>query len=85
MYYDDMIHFTPAGYDHMGESIAESLISILKTEDNGAAGLQPTTLSSVRPRNRKIVQGDDKDFDEEKNEPDSLRHGYIVVRRKDLD
>ncbi|CAK7232394.1 hypothetical protein SCUCBS95973_008245 [Sporothrix curviconia] len=84
-YYDDIVHFTFDGYNRMGELVAESLINILKNEDNTAAGPQPTTLSAVRPRKRKIFQGDDKDFDEEKSGPDNLQHGYIVVRRKDLD
>lgn len=84
-YFDDIVHFTPAGYDRMGELVAESLISILKAEDHAAAGPQPTTLSAVRPRKRKMFRDDDKDFDEEKGTPDELRRGYVVVRRKDLD
>ncbi|CAK7221560.1 hypothetical protein SBRCBS47491_004566 [Sporothrix bragantina] len=84
-YYDDIVHFTPEGYNRIGELVAESLINILKTEDNSAAGPQPTTLSTVRPRKRKMFDGDDKDFEEEKSGPENLQHGYIVVRRKDLD
>ncbi|CAK7227697.1 hypothetical protein SEUCBS140593_006663 [Sporothrix eucalyptigena] len=84
-YYDDIVHFTEAGYDRMGEVVAESLINILKAEESAAAGPQQTTLSVVRPRKRKMFRDDDKDFEEEKGTPDTLQRGYIVVRRKDLD
>ena len=84
-YWDDAVHFTPAGYDLMGEQIATALIGILKAEDNAAAGPQTTTLSAVRPRKRKIFPDDDKDFEEEQGRADELRRGYVVVRRKDLD
>lgn len=84
-YWDDTVHFTPDGYDLMGEHIAKALIGILKAEDNAAAGPETTTLSAVRPRKRKMFRDDDKDFEEEKGAADELRRGYVVVRRKDLD
>lgn len=84
-FWDDAVHFSPAGYDRMGELVADSLIGILKAEEHAAAGPEPTTLSTVRPRKRKMFRDDDVNFDEEKLGPDELRHGYIVVRRADLD
>lgn len=84
-FWDDAVHFSPAGYDRMGELVADSLINILKAEEHAAAGPEPTTLSTVRPRKRKMFRDDDVNFDEEKLGPDELRHGYIVVRRADLD
>ncbi|ERS96156.1 GDSL-like lipase/acylhydrolase [Sporothrix schenckii 1099-18] len=84
-YWDDAVHFSPDGYDRMGELVAESLIGILKAEESAAAGPEPTTLSTVRPRKRKMFRDDDVNFEEEKLGPDELRHGYVVVRRVDLD
>lgn len=98
-FWDDKVHLSPAGYDRMGELIADSLAEILRKEDDGAAGTQSTTLSTVRPRNkhkRRIFKDDELSFEEEdgREEPaqaktqtngDELSKGYIVVRRKDLD
>ena len=69
-YWDDLIHMTPAGYDLMGEKIAEHLIPILNRE--GIPG-------------RKRFRDDGKVFEEEDGDPSCLDQGYIVVRRKDLD
>ncbi|EPE02479.1 gdsl-like lipase acylhydrolase [Ophiostoma piceae UAMH 11346] len=92
-FWDDAVHLTPAGYDRMGELVANALAEILRKEDDGAAGAQKTTLSTVRPnKRRRMFKDDELSFEEEdgKGTPaqtsgDELRRGYVVVRRKDLD
>ncbi len=82
---EDRVHLTEAGYDRMGALIATTLVGILKSEDDSAVGTQLTTRNAVRTRKRKVFKDDDATFVEEGGSADSLRRGYVVVRRKDLD
>ncbi|KAK3397559.1 SGNH hydrolase-type esterase domain-containing protein [Sordaria brevicollis] len=81
-YWDDSIHFTPAGYDRMGNKIGVNLVAMLVKEksDNDRTPMG---------RKRRMFKDDEKVFEEEEDpsEPTSpgLDRGYIVVRRRDLD
>ncbi|KAK1780672.1 SGNH hydrolase-type esterase domain-containing protein [Copromyces sp. CBS 386.78] len=81
-YWDDGIHFTPEGYDRMGNKIGVMLVSLLVKEksDNDRTPMG---------RKRRMFKGDEKVFEEEEDpaEPTTpgLDKGYIVVRRRDLD
>ncbi|KAK0716933.1 SGNH hydrolase-type esterase domain-containing protein [Lasiosphaeria miniovina] len=79
-YWDDAIHFTPDGYDLMGNKIGVELVSILAKE---RADLNPP----VTPRKRRrVFRDDDNTFEEEEEKgPNAIDRGYVVVRRKDLD
>ncbi|EON96515.1 putative gdsl-like lipase protein [Phaeoacremonium minimum UCRPA7] len=76
-YWDDGLHLTADGYMLMGEKIAGALINIIMPPGR----LQ---MNGERTRKRKF-KDDDKTFEEEHGDDAALDHGYIVVRRKDLD
>ena len=75
-YWDDAIHFTPAGYDQIGKVVGMALVRFLEKER--ARNPPPT-------RKRRLFRDDDKVFEEEDGDPSSLEGGYVVVRHKDLD
>ena len=75
-YWDDAVHFTPDGYDLIGQKVGQALVSML-VKDKAIA-------SPPRRRLRKFKDDDNK-FVEEVGDPSDLTQGYIVVRRKDLD
>lgn len=80
-YWDpDGVHFTEAGYDLIGEKVAEGLIKIMQLEE-----AQSTEISSIvtDARQRKLIQG--MIFEEEQGSPRLLSQGWIVVRKRDLD
>lgn len=76
----DGVHLSAAGYDLMGEKVAEELIRIMKLAD-----AQETEISSIAsdPRQRKAIE--DMIFEEERGNPRLLSQGYIIVRKSDLD
>ncbi|KAI0172114.1 SGNH hydrolase [Hypoxylon sp. FL1284] len=76
----DGVHLTAAGYDLMGEKIAEELIRIMRLAD-----AQDTEIDSIAadPRQRRAIE--DLIFEEERGNPRLLSQGYIVVRKTDLD
>ncbi|KAK4171619.1 SGNH hydrolase-type esterase domain-containing protein [Triangularia setosa] len=75
-YRDDHIHFTPAGYDFIGNKVGMALVSLLVKQR--VADLPPA-------KRRRMFKNDDKLFEEETGSPESLDGGYVVVRRTDLD
>jgi hypothetical protein len=76
-YWDDHVHFTPAGYDLIGNKVGMALVSILSKE----RGLDPQ-----RPqKRRRLFKGDDKKYEEEVGDPSAIDQGYVVVRRADLE
>ncbi|KAK0718720.1 SGNH hydrolase-type esterase domain-containing protein [Apiosordaria backusii] len=75
-YRDDQIHFTPDGYDLIGNKVGMALVSLLVKQR--VADLPPA-------KRRRIFKNDDKLFEEETGNPESLEGGYVVVRRTDLD
>lgn len=80
-YWDmDGVHFTEAGYDLIGDKVADGLIKILHLEE-----AQATDISSIvsDARQRKMIE--DLIFEEERGNPKLLSQGYIVVRKRDLD
>ncbi|KAI4596204.1 hypothetical protein KJ359_005711 [Pestalotiopsis sp. 9143b] len=76
----DGVHFTEAGYDLIGDKVADGLIKILHLEE-----AQATDISSIvsDARQRKMIE--DLIFEEERGNPKLLSQGYIVVRKRDLD
>ncbi|KAK3330776.1 SGNH hydrolase-type esterase domain-containing protein [Apodospora peruviana] len=77
-YWDDAIHFTPDGYDFIGNKVGIYLVSILAREK---AENDPSPA-----KRRRWFKDDEKVFDEEENEsPKAIDRGYVVVRRRDLD
>jgi hypothetical protein len=75
-YWDDMVHFTPDGYDLIGQKVGIALVSLLVKE---------RTSQETPARRRRVYRDDDLIFDEEGGNPFVIDQGYIVVRRKDLD
>ncbi len=78
-YWDDLIHFTPDGYDLIGHKVGMALVSLLARD---------TTHAPTRPQRRqRVFRGDDKAFDEEADgdHPWVIDRGYVVVRWKDLE
>ncbi|KAL2199507.1 SGNH hydrolase-type esterase domain-containing protein [Corynascus similis CBS 632.67] len=76
-YWDDHIHFTPAGYDLIGNKVGISLVSLLAKEKAN---------SPQRPqKRRRMFKDDDNKFDEEIGDPSAIDQGYVVVRRADLE
>jgi len=76
-YWDDLIHFTPDGYDLVGREVGMGLVKVLEKER--AANSPPPA------KRRRVFKDDEKKFEEEGGDPESLDQGYVVVRRKDLD
>jgi hypothetical protein len=76
-YWDDHIHFTPDGYDMIGNKIGICLVSLLAKEKAN---------SPQRPqKRRRVFKDDEKKFEEEVDDPTALDRGYVVVRRVDLE
>jgi len=76
-YWDDHIHFTPAGYDLIGNKVGISLVSLLAREKAN---------DPQRPqKRRRLFKGDEKKFVEETGDPSAIDQGYVVVRRVDLE
>ncbi|KAL2170631.1 hypothetical protein VTG60DRAFT_4556 [Thermothelomyces hinnuleus] len=76
-YWDDHIHFTPAGYDLIGNKVGISLVGLLAMEKAN---------SPQRPqKRRRMFKDDDKEFEEEGGDPSAINQGYVVVRRADLE
>lgn len=79
---DDHLHFTPEGYDLMGERIAASLVELIMPPGR----LQPAVGSERTPRKKRTnFRDDNKKFEEENGDDNSLDQGWYVVRRKDLE
>jgi hypothetical protein len=75
-YWDDHLHFTPDGYDLIGNKVGMALVSILAREK---------TYHLSPAKRRRIFKDDDKLFEEEAGDPTAIDQGYVVVRRADLD
>lgn len=75
-YWDDGLHFTPDGYELVGQKVGMALVSLLVKDK--FKGQTP----AKRKRN---FADDDAMFEEEGGDPHSLTTGYIVVRWKDLE
>jgi hypothetical protein len=75
-YWDDGLHFTPDGYELVGQKVGMALVSLLVKDK--FKGQTP----AKRKRN---FRDDDAMFEEEGGDPQSLNTGYIVVRWKDLE
>lgn len=75
-YWDDHVHFTPKGYDLIGNKVGMALVSVLVKQR--VADLPPA-------KRRRVFKNDDKMFDEETGDPQAIDQGYVVVRRIDLD
>jgi hypothetical protein len=76
-YWDDHIHFTPDGYDLIGNKVGVALVSLLARERD---------KEPARPqKRRRIFRGDDKAFEEVAGDPTAIDQGYVVVRRADLE
>ena len=76
-YWDDAIHFTPDGYDLLGNKVGIALVNILAKE---RADAMP-----IPAKKRRVFRDDNKVFEEEVGNPTEIDQGYIVVRRQDLD
>ncbi|KAK4153553.1 SGNH hydrolase-type esterase domain-containing protein [Chaetomidium leptoderma] len=76
-YWDDLVHFTPDGYDLIGNKVGIALVSLLAMD---------RANSPQRPqKRRRLFKGDDKKYDEETGDPTAIDQGYVVVRRADLE
>jgi len=75
-FWDDGVHFTPDGYNLIGNKVGMGLVKLLEQER--AANPPPV-------KKRRVFRDDNKVFEEEVGDPTSLDQGYVVVRRKDLD
>ncbi|KAL1836458.1 hypothetical protein VTJ49DRAFT_5133 [Mycothermus thermophilus] len=77
-FWDDHIHFTPAGYDLMGNKVGIALVSLLARQ----RGLEPQRPQQKR---RKLFKDDERKFEEEVEDPKAIDRGYVVVRYVDLE
>ncbi|KXX76134.1 hypothetical protein MMYC01_206298 [Madurella mycetomatis] len=75
-YWDDHLHFTPDGYDLIGNKVGIALVSIMAREKTNE--LSPA-------KRRRMFKDDNTLFEEEAGDPKAIDQGYIVVRRADLD
>lgn len=75
-YWDDHLHFTPDGYDLIGNKVGIALVSIMAREKTNE--LSPA-------KRRRMFKDDNTLFEEEAGDPNAIDQGYIVVRRVDLD
>ncbi|KAK5655390.1 hypothetical protein OQA88_5660 [Cercophora sp. LCS_1] len=75
-YWDDGVHFKPAGYDLVGKEVGMGLVKILEKDRE---------RYTPPAKRRRVFRDDHKAFEEEDGDPTSLDQGYVVVRRKDLD
>lgn len=80
-YWDDGLHLKAAGYDWMGDHIADGLIPLLKADLDTAA----VAAVSSSPKRRSTVADDIVFLEEEEGTAKDIRQGYVVVRRKDLE
>lgn len=79
-YWDDGLHLTAAGYDWMGDHIADALIPLIKQDRR--ISLKKTIITPpIPPR----ISGDDRPLEEEIGDPRDIHSGYVVVRKRDLD
>lgn len=81
----DGVHLTEAGYDYMGEKIAEALTRIVRlaeAQDTEISSLVPSGVAGARQRRaiEQLIL-----LEEERGDPKLLSQGYIVVRKTDLD
>ncbi|KAK4189040.1 SGNH hydrolase-type esterase domain-containing protein [Podospora australis] len=75
-HWDDHLHFTPDGYDLIGNKVGMALVSLLVKQ----------RVDDLPPaKRRRVFKDDEKVFEEETGDPNALDGGYIVVRRTDLD
>ncbi|KAL2266645.1 hypothetical protein VTJ83DRAFT_5997 [Remersonia thermophila] len=77
-FWDDHVHFTPAGYDLIGNKVGIALVSLLARQ----RGLEPQRPQQKR---RRLFKDDDKRWDEEGEDPRAIDKGYVVVRYVDLE
>jgi hypothetical protein len=75
-FWDDAVHFTPDGYNLVGNKIGMALVKLLEKEKE---------VNPPPPKRRRLFRDDNKVFEEEVGDPNALGQGYVVVRRKDLD
>ncbi|KAL2024207.1 hypothetical protein VTK56DRAFT_9363 [Thermocarpiscus australiensis] len=75
-YWDDHLHFTPDGYDLIGNKVGNALVSLIVSERTG---------NSAPPRRPRMFKDDEQQFSEEEGDPIAIDRGYVVVRRADLD
>ncbi|KAK3694125.1 SGNH hydrolase-type esterase domain-containing protein [Podospora appendiculata] len=76
-FWDDAIHFTPAGYDLIGNKVGIALVSLLAKEK---------AESDVFPARRQRYYKDEEGvLEEEVGDPLAIDQGYIVIRRRDLE
>jgi hypothetical protein len=77
-YWDDHLHFTPDGYDLIGNKVGTQLVSLLAAERAAA------DARSLK-RRRRMFKDDEERFEEETGDPSAINQGYVVVRRTDLE
>ncbi|KAK7753724.1 hypothetical protein SLS62_004348 [Diatrype stigma] len=85
----DGVHLTEAGYDYMGEKIAEALTRIVRlaeAQDTEISSLVPAGVggAAATARQRRAIEQLIL-LEEERGDPRLLSQGYIVVRKADLD
>lgn len=73
-YWDDNVHFSPKGYDMIGECIAQRLIRLIRQEDEKDQA-DDTAVASVKTSG----------WEEEMGDPRNISEGYVVVEKRDLD
>ncbi|KAH7329083.1 SGNH hydrolase-type esterase domain-containing protein [Stachybotrys elegans] len=87
-YWDDGLHFTPAGYDKLGDHVADELIRIIYQEAKPSFSSAPAGYSSRQTDAEVDVEFEEEEDDEAEAETESSRNisqGYVVVRKRDLD
>ena len=84
-YWDDGLHLTPAGYDMMGERIAERLVEIISDPAIQASSVPVRPAWQARRSKFSRPVAKENPLDEELGDASDIRRGYVVVRKRDLD
>lgn len=74
---------TPAGYDWMGNHVADALLECLAEEDEEEE--QQSRIAAPKPPRPPTKTREEQMYEEEDGNPKHISQGYIVVRKEDLD
>jgi hypothetical protein len=78
--WDDGLHMAPAGYDLVGNLVADKLLDMTSVRD-----LLLVTRSPRHSVDSAATASDKRVFEEEGGNPRHISQGYVVVRKKELD
>lgn len=78
-YWDDGLHMSRAGYDLLGNHVADALLKLIAKDELPVAINPPPIPPLIKPTLTETI------FEEEEGTPKHISRGYVIVRKKDLD